>query len=160
MDDGWVWLYGFFEIVAPRGSNRRQAICSYFCPRTIERWHNGLGYRLLGVHLFGALIPTGGIIIRRMTGSRMAPYTLRGTSLEAARDFYYRACVFEALHLPFFLVMAALALHRASIGRWDLALENTLINLAINFYPMMHHRRTRLRIVHLIARKSDSRTAR
>jgi hypothetical protein len=83
----------------------------------------------------------------------MAPYTLKGTSLAAARAFYYRACVFEMLHLPFFLALGALALARAVEGRWDLALENTLVNAVVNLYPMMHHRRTRGRIVRLLARR-------
>jgi hypothetical protein len=113
-------------------------------------------FRLLGVHWFGAVIPTGGILVRRVTKARMAPYTLSGTSLGAARDFYYRTCVFEALHLPFFLVLVALAWMRAVEGRWDLALENTLVNLVVNLLPMMHHRHTRTRIIGLLARRSRS----
>ncbi len=85
----------------------------------------------------------------------MAPYTLAGSSLRAARNFYYRACVFEVLHLPFFLVLVFLALDRATHGRVDLALEDTAINLLFNAYPMMHHRRTRTRIVQLLERAVD-----
>jgi hypothetical protein len=85
----------------------------------------------------------------------MAPYTLSGPSLGAARAFYYRACVFAALHLPFFLTLIALAVHRAENGRPDLALENTAINLIANVYPMMHHRRTRTRIVQLLDRSGS-----
>jgi hypothetical protein len=84
----------------------------------------------------------------------MAPYTLAGSSLRAAREFYYRTCVFEALHLPFLLVLVALALHRQSIGRTDLAVENTIVNLIANVYPIMHHRRTRGRIARLLERRS------
>ncbi len=80
----------------------------------------------------------------------MAPYTLAGSSIRAARDFYYRTCVFEALHMPFFLTLVGLAIHRASIGRIDFAIQNTMINLLVNLYPMMHHRRTRARIVKLL----------
>lgn len=111
-------------------------------------------YKLLGVHLFGAVIPTGGIVVRRMTKARMSPYTLAGSSLGAARAFYYRACVFEALHLPFLLALAALAAHRAASGRLDLAIEDMVINLAANVYPVMHHRRTRLRIACLLDRRN------
>ena len=39
----------------------------------------------------------------------MQPYTLRRASLAGARDFYYRACVFEALHMPFFVALVFLA---------------------------------------------------
>jgi len=83
----------------------------------------------------------------------MAPYTLTGSSVRAAREFYYRTGVFESLHLPFLLAMVVLALLRALEGRWDLALENTVINLALNVYPIMHHRRTRTRIVGLLGRR-------
>jgi hypothetical protein len=83
----------------------------------------------------------------------MAPYTLAGNSLRAARDFYYRTCVFEILHLPFLVALVILALHRLSIGRADLALENTIVNLLVNVYPVMHHRRTRMRIARLLERR-------
>ena len=148
--DGWGWLYRALERIAPAGQATRRVICRYFWPTTLERWRWGTIYRLLAVHLFGAVIPTGGILIRRLTGARMAPYTLSGTSPGAARAFYYRTCVFEALHLPFFLALAALVVYRFATGRTDLALENAAVNLAINGYPMLHHRRTRTRIVHLL----------
>jgi hypothetical protein len=80
----------------------------------------------------------------------MAPYTLAGNSVRAARAFYYRACVFETLHMPFCLALLSLAIHRAAIGRLDFAIQHVVVNLAINLYPMMHHRRTRVRIVELL----------
>ncbi len=83
----------------------------------------------------------------------MAPYTLARTSASAARDFYYRACVFESLHLPFFVVLALLAAQRASIGRFDIAIEESLLNLLVNFYPMLHHRNTRRRIYCILSRR-------
>ena len=87
--------------------------------------------------------------MRRLTGSRMAPYTLASRSLRGARAFLYRACVFEALHLPFLLTLLFLSAHRWSIGRADLAAENMLVNLLANIWPIMHHRHTRVRIVRL-----------
>lgn len=66
----------------------------------------------------------------------------------------YRACVFEMLHLPFFLTLVALAVARGAEGRWDLALENTVVNAVVNLYPMMHHRRTRGRIARLLSRRA------
>ena len=152
-DDGWLWLYRVFDLLAPRGTARRGIVCRYYAPSRLEIAGGGRLYRWLGVPLFGCIVPTGGISIRRATGARMAPYTLRGTSLGAARDFYYRACVFETLHLPFLLTLLALAVHRASIGRWDYAVQETLMNLALNVYPIMHHRNTRRRIASLLARR-------
>ena len=153
-DDGWGWLYRAVDRVAPAGGFVRGALCRYFFPNIMERWHVGGIYRFLGVHWFGAIIPTGGIAIRRITKARMAPYTLARSTLEGARAFYYRTCVFEVLHLPFLLAMVFLACLRAAEGRWDLAVENTAINLALNVYPIMHHRRTRTRIVRLLVREN------
>jgi hypothetical protein len=152
-EDGWGWLYRTMERVAPAGGSLRLGLCRFFFPSRMERWGGGRVFRFLGVHLFGAVIPTGGIVVRRVTGARMAPYTLSSTTVGAARAFYYRTCVFEALHLPFFLALVVLAGIRAVEGRWDLALENTLLNLAVNLFPMMHHRHTRTRIVGLLVRK-------
>lgn len=155
--DGWGWLYRVVERVAPAGGRLRGALCRYLYPNPLELWQEGRVYRLLGVHLFGSIIPTGGIAVRRLTGARMAPYTLTGTSVSAARAFYYRTCVFEMLHMPFFLTLLALAALRASEGRWDLAFEDTVVNLALNLYPMMHHRRTRGRIARLLSRRTHGR---
>jgi len=155
-EDGWGWLYRAFERLAPVGSRRRRAVCRYFYPSALERARRGLAYKLFGVHLFGAVIPTGGIAIRRLTKARMAPYTLAAQSVRAARAFYYRACVFEALHMPFALTLVWLAIDRTMNGRPDLAVENTVINVVANVYPMLHHRRTRARIVRLLERRATA----
>lgn len=152
-DDGWGWLYGWFERLAPPGSLARRTACRYFAPSGLERAGNGRLYRWLGVPLFGRVIPTGGIAVRRVTGARMAPYTLAAPSRRAARDFYYRACVFEALHAPFCLTLLALAAQRYAVGLVDFAVQEVVLNLAVNLYPMMHHRNTRRRIVALLARR-------
>lgn len=156
--DGWGWLYGALDAVAGRTGPLRRALCAYFLPSRIEMAGDRRLYRLLGVASFGRFIPTGGIEIRRATGSRMTAYTLAGSSLRDARDFYFRACVFEALHMPFFLALAGLAIHRASIGRLDWAVEETVMNLAVNLYPMLHHRHTRARIVALLSRRARRET--
>ncbi len=150
-DDGWRWLYRSFDRIATPGGALRRAVCRYFWPKGWERTGGGRLYTRLGVGWFGRVIPTGGVTVRRLTGWKMPAYTLRGPSLGAARDFFFRTCVFEALHLPFLLAMAALTIRQAALGRPDLALEDTLINLALNVYPVMHHRRTRGRIVDQLA---------
>lgn len=152
--DGWGWVYRMVDRFAPQGAILRRGLCGYFSPTSLERWRRGLIFRIALVPLFGRIIPTGGILIRRWTGARMAPYTLASTSVGGARAFYYRACVFEALHLPFLTAMVALAITRLLEGRADLALENTLLNAAMNLYPILHHRRTRLRIVRLLERRA------
>ena len=148
--DGWSRLYRWFDRMAPRGSVARRIVCGYFWPRDFERAHGGGIYRALGVETFGRVIPTGGVAVRRLTGARMAPYTLRGTSLGAARDFYYRTCVFEAAHAPFLVALLAITAHQLTAGRMDLAAKDMLVNVGVNIYPIMHHRRTRARIVRLL----------
>lgn len=56
------------------------------------------------------------------------------------------------LHVPFLLAMVALTLRQLVLGRLDLALQDTAVNLVLNVYPILHHRRTRLRIVGLLER--------
>jgi hypothetical protein len=158
-DDGWGWLYQFYDRwIAPHAWLRRP-LCAYLNPNPIERAGHGKIYRLLGVQHFGKAIPTGGILIRRLTGLRMAPYTLAGTSLRAARHFRYRTCVFEMAHMPFLLTLLALSIYRWAQGDYRLALEDSLVNLLVNFYPILHHRYTRLRIDSLLA-KADNRAGR
>jgi hypothetical protein len=125
----------------------------YYTPSNLELADKGRLYRWLGVPLFGRIIPTGGIAIRRATGARMAPYTLARNTVSAARDFYYRTCIFESLHFPFFVALLLLAVQRASIGRIDYAIQETFLNLLVNIYPMLHHRNTRRRIFSILVRK-------
>lgn len=152
-DDGWSFLYRLFDRLARNGSVLRHVLCGYFWPGPRELAGNGRLYRRLGVSRFGRVIPTGGVAVRRLTGWRMAPYTLRGTSLGAARQFYYRTCAFEAAHLPFFAALLAWTGRQLVLGRLDLAAEDMVVNLAVNLYPIMHHRHTRVRIVGLLERK-------
>lgn len=156
-DDGWSWVYRFYSAFIQPYHLLRRAVRAYLWPRRLEEAGDGRPYRLLGVQHFGRIIPTGGVTVRRITGARMAPYTLAGTSLGAARAFFYRTCVFEALHLPFLLALLALSAHRLSMGSTDLALENLLINLVANIYPTMHHRHTRVRILRLLRRHARRR---
>lgn len=156
-DDGWGWLYSLFDSIAPINSVLRKISCCYFFPSKLEIAGDGFIYRFFGVPQFGQIIPTGGITIRRMTGARMAPYTLSGTSIKAAREFYHRTCVFEFLHLPFFITLLVLAVQRAHIGRIDWAVEDSVINLIVNLYPIMHHRNTRRRIVALLSKAQSRR---
>jgi len=154
-DDGWGWLYRAFDRLAPPGSSLRRALCAYYLPTPLENAGDGRLFRWLGVPRFGGFLPTGGVTVRRVTGARMAPYTLAGTSRRAARSFFYRACVFESLHLPFLVAMLLLAVQRASVGRIDWAVQESAINLVVNVYPILHHRNTRRRILSLLARRFD-----
>ena len=155
-DDGWLWLYRIYsKYINPR-PRLKAIVRGYLNPTPFESVGNGRIFRLLGVHWFGKIIPTGGLAIRRITHSRMAPYTLAGTSLRAARDFRYRTCVFEFLHMPFFLTLIILSAHRLLSGMPGMAAENMVVNLFLNLYPIMHHRYTRVRIDKLVRLRKSS----
>ena len=155
--DGWGAVYRLYDAAIRPLPGLARLARGYFWPSPIERARDGLLFRVLGVPLFGCLVPTGGVAIRRLTGTRMAPYTLAGPSLRAARAFFYRACIFEALHLTPMLLLVALSAMRWAEGRPDLATESTLINLGVNIYPILHHRHTRVRIVRLLTLDSGRR---
>lgn len=154
-DDGWGVAYQLYGALIQPRPLVAALVRGYFWPARLERARGGLVFRLLGVPLFGRLVPTGGIAIRRLTGARMAPYTLAGPSLRAARAFFYRACIFEALHLVPAVLLVALSVHRHLSGRLDLAVENTAVNLVVNVYPILHHRHTRARILNLLLRRQQ-----
>ena len=59
-----------------------------------------------------------------------------------------------AAHLPFFLVLLGLTVARLVEGRFDLALEDRMVNHGVNAYPIAHHRHTRARILALLERRS------
>jgi hypothetical protein len=111
-------------------------------------------YRVLGIDRIGRFIPTGGITIRRITKSKMRPYTLPSTNINSAREFLYRTIVFEFLHLPFLFALIILAIHRLYIEEYIFALENTIINILFNVIPILHHRNTRARIMQILIKKS------
>jgi len=92
-DEGWGWLYRAVDRIAPAGRAMRGALCRYFFPNGMERWRAGRIYRLLGVHWFGSVIPTGGIVVRRVTKARMADGTSPSrTRLSIWSEMCTRSC--------------------------------------------------------------------
>jgi len=154
-DDGWLILYKLYNKFIKPNFVLRFIVLSYFLPLNVELTKNRKLYRFLGINKLGKYIPTGGISVRRITKTKMKPYTLKSTNVNSAREFLYRTIVFEFLHLPFFVAMTVLVIHRFYIGEYRFAMENFLINLLLNIIPMLHHRNTRARIVELLMRKSD-----
>lgn len=149
---GWTWLYNLYDRTVRPHPWLHALFRSYFRPKAFEKAGNGRIYRLLGVGLFGKVIPTGGVQIRRLTGARMAPYTLRGTSLRGAWEFRYRTCAFEAAHTLPMIALMALTVYWFAEGETRLGVEDLLVNLLVNIYPIMHHRHTRVRIDTLLSR--------
>ena len=154
--DGYEWLVQFDKTVLQKYGMVRVIILLYFKPLSFEKYKNGLIYRLLGVHRFGRYLPTGGINIRRWTKKKMQSYTLKALSLNAAKEFKYKSCFFETLHIPFFVVLVWRSLWwYFENDNINLAIELLIVNAIFNIYPIMHQRYTRLRIDRLIAIKSQ-----
>ncbi|TLX77036.1 hypothetical protein E9993_04965 [Labilibacter sediminis] len=101
LKDGYEWIARFDNSILIRIKWIRKVILVYFTPFNGELYNKDLIYRALGIHAFGRFLPTGGIIIRRVTKSTMEAYTLKANSRSGAKEFLYKNCLFELLHLPF-----------------------------------------------------------
>ena len=152
--DGYEWLERFDKKILKKHDILRRLLLFYFMPFFFEKIRYGCIYRILGVHVFGKYLPTGGINIRRWTGKKMQAYTLKSKSLESVKSFRYKSCFFELLHMPFFLFMLGRAIWwYVDQGSVRLASELMIVNAIFNIYPMMHQRYTRLRILRIIELK-------
>ena len=82
----------------------------------------------------------------------MQAYTLKAYSLTAAIEFRYKSCLFETLHLPFFIVLIWRSLWwYLEQDNIRLAIELLFVNGIFNIYPIMHQRYTRIRVGKLMA---------
>jgi hypothetical protein len=107
------------------------------------------------VDLFGRITPTGGVLFRRITGLKMNRYTLRNTTLGAAREFYLRACAVETAHLIIFILMNITIIISCILGKTQLVIFGTVANLIVNVYPILLQRYSRLRIFRLLVKKRN-----
>jgi len=81
----------------------------------------------------------------------MPAYTLKRLTLDALKEFRYKSCFFETLHMPFFIVLTWRALWwYFAMGNLGLAVELMVVNAVFNIYPMMHQRYTRIRIARIL----------
>lgn len=149
--DGYEWLQRFDSDRLKKWPLFRRLLLLYYAPLPCETAGNGSIYRMLGVHRFGRYLPTGGIAIRNLTGKKMQAYTLKGLGLAAIREFRYKSCLFETLHMPFFIALTWRALWwYFAMGNLGLAVELMVVNAIFNIYPMMHQRYTRIRIERIL----------
>jgi hypothetical protein len=155
---GWDWIVQADHRYLKPMPGLRNILKFYFKSRPLEMMGKGRIYRLLGVHLFGKIIPTGGILIRRLTGWKMPAYTLAGFTAKAAKKFRYNTCMYEYVH--FTAIIAQLPTF--ADGFLTDGIVNVFIrywwNLPVNIYPIMYQRYTRVRIWHLIRRCGDRST--
>lgn len=153
--DGYEWIETFDKNFLRKNKLLRTILGFYFKPFKIEFYKSGLIYRRIGVHVFGKYLPTGGFEIRRITKRKMQAYTLKYKNLNAAKEFLYKSCFFETLHMPFFLFLLLRSIWwYTEHSNIQLAFELMVVNLVFNIYPIMHQRYTRVRILKLIKKYS------
>jgi hypothetical protein len=128
----------------------RATIAAYFRPRKIERYRGGILYRMLGIRLVAYLIPTGGLLWRRLFGWKGWSFALVGPSVRAASEYRYSTCVFELLHLTALLLMLPDGIRAIQVGYGDGILKFVLAGLVMNGYPLLLQRYNRVRIQTLL----------
>jgi hypothetical protein len=154
--DGYEWLQRIDDDRFKNWPWLRRLLIKYYIPGRLEFYKDGMIYRFLGVHRFGRYLPTGGIVIRNITKKKMPAYTLKGLNRDALKEFRYKSCLFETLHMPFFIALTWRALWwYFAMGNLRLALELMAVNAIFNIYPMMHQRYTRIRIARILGTYSD-----
>jgi hypothetical protein len=77
----------------------RKALLAYFGSKGFELMSRGAIYRFIGVHLFGKIVPTGGVWMRRWTLMPMSAWVLEGLSRARARQYRYKAYALELVHV-------------------------------------------------------------
>lgn len=156
LKDGYEWLGSIDKTLQRKYNFLRNFLLFYFTPFRIERFQNALIYRVLKVPVFGKYLPTGGFEIRRMTKMKMRAYTLKSLSIASTREFLYKNCFFELLHLPFFMFMIWRSLWWIyTHNNGSMALELFLVNLLFNIYPIMYHRYTRIRVLKILLKQQQ-----
>jgi hypothetical protein len=149
--DGYEWL-GKVDLTLKRKLKFfRYILLWYFRPFMFEKFQNAKIYRILKVPAFGKFLPTGGSEIRRMTKLKMRAYTLKSLSIASLKEFLYKNCFFELLHLPFLIFMIWRSLWWFyTHNNVSVALELFLVNIIFNIYPIMYHRYTRIRVLNIL----------
>jgi hypothetical protein len=144
------WLVRFDKDMLSRWPAIRCPIVRYFRPFWFETYRKGLVYRLLGIRLVAYLIPTGGLLWRRLFKWKGWSFALVGPSIRAAGEFRYSTCVFESLHLGALLLMLPDGIRAIHTGCQDGLLKFGLAGLLMNGYPLLLQRYNRVRIQHLL----------
>jgi hypothetical protein len=146
----WQWLAWVRARSPWMHSPLGELLRGYFNPSPIEQAGDGRLYRALGVPVWRRLLSPARAALQRLTG-RPAPSGSAGCpSARALRDARDGTCLVEALHLPFFLALLALAIYYLVGGAPELALRYLALNLLANAYPIMAQRYIRVQIDRLL----------
>jgi hypothetical protein len=149
-----VWFDQQWRLYFPR---TRKLIAWVFLPKRLERYKHGLIYRLLGIRFVALVIPTGGLIWRRLFHWDGWSFGMGGASVRRAREYVYNTCVFECLHACALMLMLPDGLRAISTGCSDGILKFLIAGLLINGYPWMLQRYNRVRIFRVLERYRERR---
>lgn len=146
------WLVWFDESLKVRLPLARRWIAWYFRPHGFEMYGQGILYRALGLSWVAFVIPTGGLLWRRLFHWDGWSFGLGGSSVCRARAYRYNTCVFEFLHLSALALMTPDGLRAMAIGYTDGILKFVLAGLIMNGYPFLLQRYNRVRIQMILNR--------
>lgn len=146
------WLVWFDEHWKEYSPVTRSLVAAYFRPKRIERYKNGLIYRLIGIRFVAYVIPTGGMLWRRLFKWGGWSFALGGNSIRRAREYRYNTCVFEFLHGTGLLLMLPDAVNAIRNGYTDGIIHFLVAGVLINGYPFLLQRYNRTRITSLLDR--------
>lgn len=133
----------------------RSILRLYFMPNRLESYHTGLIYRLLGINAIAYIIPTGGLLWRRLFHWKGWSFALQGSSIRAAYEYIYTTCVFEILHLSALMLMLHDGIWSIRHGYTDGILKFVLAGILMNGYPAMLQRYNRVRIIKLLEKHKE-----
>jgi hypothetical protein len=144
------WLVWFDNRCLRRITWLRKALTVYFKPSALEQYGNGLIYKLLGVSVIALIIPTGGLLWRRLFKWKGWSFALVGPSVKAASEYRYSTCVFETLHVAALLLMLPDGIISFHSGNSDGILKFLLAGILMNGYPVLLQRYNRVRIQRIL----------
>ena len=144
------WLVWFDQRVLTQIPFIRRFITAYFLPNKVEQYRRGLIYRLLGIQFIAWIIPTGGMLWRRLFKWKGWSFAMDGSSLKAAGEYRYSICVFEILHTVVLIIMIPDGIWAIKAGYTDGILKFVLAGLLMNGYPILLQRYNRVRIQYLL----------
>jgi hypothetical protein len=117
----------------------------YFTPRAFEARNGGALYEYLGVRIFKKYVPTSGDLITRIRGKKRLKVEKLGRRA-ALQKHRKQTCVWEWRHLVSALLLQSWAIFGGLTIGAEQFWVSTLINVLVNFYPIMLQRYNRIRI--------------
>lgn len=142
-------LEQFDKFLSKRISPLRYIAAFYFRPKQLEILGKGFIYKILGVHIFGKIVPTGGLWIRKITGLKLYSWRLERASRKGARLYQYKSCAYELIHLTALIYQLPEFTEYTFTGQWG-ALADLWWNIPVNIYTLMLQRYNRARIRYIL----------